>query len=280
VRGKHSGRNFVLALLSASLAAAAPALAQDHAAASAAASAELAKKSLNPVADLVSLPLQYNYDRKIGPAESGSKSLLNVQPVIPFSLNVDWNLISRTIVPFIDQQGSLPNGAADASGLGDITQSVFFSPKKPTASGWIWGAGPVFLLPTASKDILGAEKWGIGPTGVALKQEHGWTYGVLANHVWSVAGDSDRKDISATYLQPFLSFTTGTFTTFGVNTESTYDWKAKEWSVPLNLAVTQMFKVSQQVMTLQFGVRYWAGSPPNGPEGIGYRLQLAFLFPK
>jgi hypothetical protein len=280
MKHKHSGRDFALAALSASLVAAAPALAQDHAAASAAASTELAKKSLNPVADLVSLPMQYNYDRKIGSAESGSKSLLNVQPVIPFSLNADWNLISRTIVPLIDQKGSLPNGAADASGLGDITQSIFFSPKKPTESGWIWGAGPVFLLPTASKDVLGSEKWGIGPTAVALKQEHGWTYGVLANHIWSVAGAGNRKDISATYLQPFLSYTTRTYTTFGVNAESTYDWKGKEWSVPLNFAVTQMFKVRQQVMTLQFGVRHWASSPPNGPEGTGYRLQLAFLFPK
>jgi hypothetical protein len=135
-------------------------------------------------------------------------------------------------------------------------------------------------LPTASKDILGSEKWGIGPTAVALKQEHGWTVGILANHIWSVAGDNDRQDVSATFLQPFLSFTTKTYTTFGVNTESTYDWKAEQWSVPVNFSVSQMFKVGQQIMSLQVGVRHWADSPPNGPEGTGYRLQLTFLFPK
>jgi hypothetical protein len=265
-------------MLSASLIAAAPAFAQDHATATV--NTELAKKTQNPVAALASLPFQYNYDEKIGPAEDGKRSLLNIQPVIPFSLNQDWNLISRTIIPLIDQQDSLPNGAADASGVGDIAQSIFFSPQKPTDSGWIWGAGPVFLFPTASDDLLGSKKWGIGPTAVTLKQEHGWTYGMLANHIWSVAGDSNRQDISTTFLQPFLAFTTKTYTSFGVNTESTYDWEAEQWSVPLNFMVTQLFKIGPQIMSLQLGVRHWADSPPNGAEGTGYRLQLTFLFPR
>ena len=245
-----------------------------------AAEAELAKKTQNPIADLMSLPLQYNYDEKIGTTDNGTKQYINVQPVIPISLNQDWIVISRTIVPLIDQKDSAPNGTANASGVGDITQSLFFSPKKATASGWVWGAGPVFLLPTASDDLLGGEKWGIGPTFVVLKQEHGWTYGMLANNVWSVAGNDSRKDISSTFLQPFLSFTTKTYTTVGVNTESTYDWKAEQWSVPVHFSLSQMFKIGKQIMSLQAGVRYWADSPPNGPEGIGYRLQLTFLFPK
>jgi hypothetical protein len=275
-------------MLSASLVVAAPALAEVGAIATkeraqekrGEVDAELAKKTQNPIADLASLPFQYNYDEKLGATEDGKKSALNIQPVIPFSLNQDWIIISRTIVPLIDQKDVAPNGVADASGLGDILQSLFFSPKKPTERGWIWGAGPVFLLPTASKDILGSEKWGIGPTAVALKQEHGWTVGVLANHIWSVAGDNDRQDVSATYLQPFLSFTTKTYTTIGVNTESTYDWKAEQWSVPVNFSVSQMFKIGPQIMSLQLAVRHWADSPPNGPQGTGYRAQLTFLFPK
>jgi hypothetical protein len=276
MKHKHSGRNFALAMLSAALSAAAPALAQDHAAAL----NEIAKKSLNPVADLASLPFQYNYDEKMGSTGTGKKAVLNIQPVIPFSLNQEWNIISRTIVPLIDQKGMAPNGAADASGLGDIAQNVYFSPKKPTAGGWIWGAGPVFLLPTASDDLLGSKKWGLGPTAVVLKQADGWTYGALANHIWSVAGDSNRQDINATYLQPFIAYTTKTHTSIALNTESTYDWKTQEWSVPLNLAVTQMFKIGQQIMSFQVGVRHWASSPPNGPGGTGYRAQLIFLFPK
>ena len=242
--------------------------------------AELAKKTLNPVANLISLPIQFNYDRGIGPTDDGKKYVLNIQPVIPISIGPDWNVISRTILPLVDQDDILPDGSADATGIGDITQSLFFSPKKPTSSGWIWGAGPVILLPTASDDDLGGEKWGLGPTAVALKQEHGFTYGILANHIWSVAGDSDRSDISATFLQPFFSYTTKTFTSFTVNTESTYDWEDDQWSVPINFLVSQILKIGPQPVSLQAGPRYWADSPDNGPEGWGFRFTFTLLFPK
>jgi hypothetical protein len=242
--------------------------------------AELAKQSLNPVAAMISLPLQLNYDENIGPAEQGDKWQLNVQPVIPFSIGDHWNLISRTILPLVNQHDIAP-GAGTQSGIGDITQSFFFSPKQPTAAGWIWGAGPVLLLPTGSDDLLTADKWGLGPTAVFLKQEHGWTYGALANHIWSVASDDGRDDVSTTFLQPFLSYTTKAFTTFGINTESTYNWESEQWSVPINISVTQLLKVGGQALTVQAGVRYWADSPDGaGPEGWGGRLALTFLFPK
>jgi hypothetical protein len=240
---------------------------------------ELAKAALNPIAAMISLPLQYNYDQNIGSQESGHKNYLNVQPVIPFSLNEDWNLISRTIVPVIWQTNIFP-GAGSQSGVGDITQSLFFSPKKPTADGWIWGAGPVFYLPTASNDLLGAEKWGLGPTAVVLKQEHGWTYGALVNHIWSVGGTSSRANINSTFLQPFLQYTLPSLTTFGINTESTYNWEAKNWSVPINVTVTQLLKIGEQRLTLQGGARYWADSPDSGAHGWGARFAVTFLFPK
>ena len=132
--------------------------------------AELAKKLANPIASLISVPVQYNYDEYGGSNDGASVSRLNIQPVIPFSLTDEWNVITRTIVPLIDQHG-FPVDAMNESGLGDIVASQFFSPKAPTAGGWIWGVGPVELLPSASDDMLGGEKWGLGPTGVVLKQE-------------------------------------------------------------------------------------------------------------
>jgi hypothetical protein len=267
----HHEQMLYLAMIA--LALAAPARAQDDQA------AELAKKLANPIASLVSVPLQYNYDEYGGANDGAAVSRLNVQPVIPFSLNEDWNLITRTIIPLIDQR-DFPVAATNESGLGDITASLFFSPKAPTAGGWIWGAGPVFLLPTATQDVLGTEKWGLGPTGVVLRQTGPWTVGMLANHTWSVAGDDDRADVSATLLQPFLSYTTKTHTTFSVNTESTYDWKNEQWQVPVNMAVAQLFKIGTQVLQFQVGARYWADAPADGPEGWGLRVQLTLLFPK
>jgi hypothetical protein len=189
--------------------------------------AELAQKLSNPIASLISVPFQFNYDQNIGPDDDGGRLTVNIQPVIPFSLNDDWNLISRTILP-VTNQHNIFAGAGTQTGIGDIVQSVFFSPKKPTDSGWIWGAGPVFLLPTGSNDLLTTDKWGAGPSAVALRQSGGWTYGGLVNHIWSFAGASDRSDVNSTFLQPFLSFTTPEAITYSVNTEGTYDWETKE----------------------------------------------------
>jgi hypothetical protein len=241
--------------------------------------ADLAKQLSNPLAALISVPIQYNRDEFGGTNNGAVASGVTVQPVIPFSLNNEWNLISRTIVPFVDQK-DFPAAAMNESGLGDITASLFFSPKAPTAGGWIWGAGPVMLLPTATQDVLGSEKWGLGPTAVVLKQEGPWSYGILGNHIWGVGGNDSRSDISATFVQPFLSYTSKTHTTFGVNSESSYDWKSKQWKVPLNFSVGQMFKVGSQLMQFQAVARYWADAPDNGPEGWGMRFQLTLLFPK
>lgn len=239
-------------------------------------SAELAKKLQNPVANLISVPLQNNWDFGVGSANA-LRYTLNVQPVIPFSLTQDWNLITRTIVPFIHAESPLAGGK-DNTGLGDIVQSFFFSPKEPTR-GWIWGAGPVFLYPSATDHALGSEKWGAGPTAVLLKQQSGFTFGILANHIWSFAGENDRADVNATFLQPFVSYTTKTYTTLGVNTESTYDWEGSEWTVPINVFVTQLVKIGNQPISFTFGPRFYAERPDGGPDW-GLRFAVTLLFPK
>jgi hypothetical protein len=240
-------------------------------------SEDLAKKLQNPVASLISVPLQLNWDTGIG-REDASRYTLNVQPVIPFSVNKDWNLITRTILPLIYAESAVAGGDSK-SGLGDIVQSFFFSPKDPTWGGWIWGAGPVFLYPSASGDALGADKWGAGPTAVLLKQDSGWTYGMLVNHIWSFAGEDSRPDVNATFLQPFVSYTTKTFTTFGLNTESTYDWENSQWTVPINVTVSQLLKVANQPISLTLGGRYYAEAVDGGPDW-GLRFVVTFLFPK
>jgi hypothetical protein len=240
---------------------------------------ELAKKLANPIASLISVPLQSNVDCNIG-ADDGCRYTLNVQPVIPISIADDWNMISRTILPFIYQNDTFP-GAGVQWGLGDTTESLFFSPKAPSSfGGLIWGVGPVFLIPTATDDFLGTEKFGIGPTAVVLKQAGPWTIGILANHIWSVAGDDDRADVSSTFLQPFVSYTTKDAWTFSLNTKSSYDWKDEQWSVPVNAQVTKLLRFGKQPVSIGGGLRYWAESPESGPEGFGGRLIVTFLFPE
>lgn len=239
--------------------------------------ADLAQQLSNPVADLISVPIQLNYDENIGLEDDGSRWTMNIQPVVPVSISENWNVILRTILPVISTDG-IPSGSGSKEGLGDTVQSFFFSPKAPTASGWIWGAGPVFLLPTSTDDRFGAGEWGVGLTGVALRQQGQWTYGGLANHIVDVGGSD--VDINSTFLQPFLAFTTANAWTYTVNSESTYDWEAEEWSVPLNFTLAKLVRFGKQPVSIGAGVRYWAESSTNGPEDWGARFIMTFLFPK
>ncbi len=237
---------------------------------------ELSKQLSNPVASLISVPFQSNFDFGAGSDGDGFSYTMNIQPVIPITLNDEWNIISRTILP-IGYRDYFPGGTV--FGLGDTTQSLFLSPKNPGPGGLIWGLGPAFLLPTATDDFLGTGKWGIGPTGVALVQKGPWTVGALVNHIWSVAGEGDRPDFDQTFLQPFVSYALGHGRSLTLNTESTYDWEAEQWTVPLNLMFAQVMKLGPQPVSLQIGGRYYAEKPEGGADW-GLRANFTLLFPK
>jgi len=247
--------------------------------AQAAADANLAQELTNPIANIITVPIQMNFDNDIGVNDQGSKITTNIQPVIPFEVNQDWNVITRTIMPVIHQDEVFP-GQGSQFGLGDINMSLFFSPKKPTAGGVIWGVGPVFLLPTATDPLLGGKKWGVGVGGVALTLRGPWTIGGLANHVWSVAGDSARSDISNTFLQPFVAYTWPSAWTVSAQSESTYNWKTEQWSVPVTFAVSKLVRIGKLPVSLQAGAGYWLDAPDSGPEGMRYRLQMNIVLPK
>jgi len=137
----------------------------------------------------------------------------------------------------------------------------------------------VFLLPTGSDDLLSANKWGAGPTGVALKQEGAWTYGLLANHIWSFAG-SGKQDVNATFLQPFVSYTTPTAWSFTFNSETTYDWDREQWEVPMLAIVSKVTTIGGQMVAIGTGARYRADAPAGGPRGWGFRVVIELLFPR
>jgi hypothetical protein len=254
-----------------------PALAQEAIGHTADADA-IAKQLSNPVAELISVPLQFNYDEGYGAGDDGERYSLNIQPVAPFSISEDWNVISRTILPVIDQNDVIADSSQ--SGLGDTTQSFFFSPKAPTAGGWIWGAGPALLLPTATEDELGTGQWAVGPTIVALKQTaDGWTYGALWNYLVSVAGDDDRADVESTFIQPFLAKAFPGGRTLTLNLESSYDFEGEEWNVPVNVVYSKVTKLGGHLVSFAGGARYYLDTPPGGPEW-GLRFVVTLLFPK
>jgi len=247
---------------------------------------DLAKKLSNPIASLISVPIQLNYDSGYGPNGNGDKVFANIQPVIPFTLSDNLSLVTRTIVPVAWQSDIASSGAFDSGtqfGLGDTTQSFFFVPKsQDTSLGTLtWGAGPVIGWPTSTNKLLGSGTMGVGPTGIFLLQKGPWTYGMLGGHQWGIwKSRNGTPDLSNTFFQPFVSYTTPLAWTFGLNTEGAYNWTAEDWSLPINATVAKLTTIGSQKVQFLAGLRYWADSPTNGPDDFGARFQVSFLFPK
>ncbi len=239
---------------------------------------ELAKKTQNPVADLISVPLQSNFNFGAGSKEK-MVYVLNVQPVIPIGLTDDWNLITRIVTPIINRPSLFP-GVSSATGLGDINPSFFLSPAKPGSL--IWGVGPTFTLPTASDRLLGSGMWSMGPTGVMLKIAGPWVFGALMNNQWSFAGWGD-KNVNAMLLQPFVNYNLPGGWYLTSSPIMTANWAADKagdvWTVPLGGGVGKLFKVGKLPLNTQLQA-FGNVERPKFASDWSLRFQIQFLFPK
>ena len=242
-------------------------------------SAELAKAAQNPIANMISLPLQNNTNFNYGPM-SGTQNILNVQPVWPFSVDEDWNLITRTIVPVVSQPAFTPEQDR-VFGLGDTSFTAFFSPK---ASGkWTWGVGPVLVIPTATDDRLGADLWDLGASVVALTMPGNWVVGSLFSNVWSVAGNGDQ-DVNLFTWQYFVNYNIPDSGGWYLTSAPiiTANWEAdsdSRWTIPFGGGAGKIFKIGKQPVNGQIQAFYNVEKPEFASDWT-LRLQLQFLFPK
>lgn len=235
--------------------------------------ADLAQQLANPIAAIVSVPFQLNFDDKIGVTDQGARTTFNFQPVIPFKMDNGANIVTRTIVPYVWQDDVVPG--TSQQGFGDVLFSAWYS--KTTEGGLTWGAGPVIRFPTYSD--VSTETWAAGITGIALRTNGPWTYGALANHIWNLTG-TPTTPTSATFVQPFVSYSTPSAWTFSVTSESTYDWIAEEWSIPVNANIAKLVPIRGIPINWQIGAGYWAQSPNTGPDGLRVRLQAQIVLPR
>jgi hypothetical protein len=250
---------------------------------------ELAKQTQNPVADLISVPFQNNFNFGTG-SKDRTVWILNIQPVIPIKIGEEWNLITRTIMPVINQPSLFP-GTSSATGLGDINPTFFFSPAK--SGELIWGVGPTFTLPTATDSLLGAGKFSMGPAAVALSIQGHWVFGALANNQWSVAGWG-KQNVNAFLLQPFVNYNLPDGWYLLTAPIMTANWAANKagdvWTVPLGGGVGKLFKLGQilpleghAIAKLPINTQLQAFGNVHRPE-FGSEWQLRFqvqlLFPK
>jgi len=249
-------------------------------AAHAAMSAEdLAKLAQNPVGNLVSVPFQNNTNLNFGP-QKGTQNILNIQPVIPVSVNKDWNIITRTIVPVI-WNPSLAPGDPSTDGVGDTTFTAFLSPANPGKL--IWGVGPVVQLPTNTNAELGNDNWGLGASFVALHLEKGdpWVFGALVNNVWSVSSNRQGGSYNNGLIQPFLNynFAGGLYLTSAPILNVNWDASGEKWTVPLGGGVGKIFHFGRLPVNTQLSAYYNVVRPENGANWQ-IRAQVQFMFPK
>lgn len=241
---------------------------------------ELAKLAQNPIANLVSVPFQNNTNLNYGP-EGGTQNILNIQPVIPVTLNRDWNLITRTIFPLVWLPDLSPQ--TDATfGLGDTQFSAFLSPSD-ASSGWIWGVGAIAQLPTHTEKVLGNANWGLGPTAVVLHLAKGdpWVYGMLINNVWSLGTASDAPAYNNGLIQPFVNYNLPGGTYISSSPIVTVDWEAEgeQWTVPVGAAIGHIFHLGRLPVNTQLGGYYNVVRPEDGPDWQ-IRFQMQLMFPK
>lgn len=236
---------------------------------------ELAKQTQNPVAELISLPFQFNFNSG-GDLEDGTLFNLNFQPVVPVKVSENWNLIARAIVPYLD----IPTATDSETGLGDIVAELFFTPKHSGAV--TWGVGPVFSFPTATNTFARTGSWATGVGGVVVHSAGPWVLGGLVANFWTVSDSGDSTEVNQLQAQPFINYNFGKGWALAFAPLITANWDAEdgeEWTVPLGLGISRTTVFGKQPITL--GFQYYNNvERPEGTAANQLRIAVSLLFPE
>jgi hypothetical protein len=242
-------------------------------------SPEIAKQAQNPIASMISVPFQNNATFGVGEKSDVQDSLL-IEPVIPFRLTSDWNLITRTIVPVIEQPTLAP-GLGNVSGLGDVQLSLYMSPVKPFGE-MIWGLGPSFSFATASDRSLGTGKDSAGLSTALLTIQGPWLVGVLITDVASIGGQDDRQNVHQFLMQPFVDYNFSHGWYLASSPIVTANWRAtsgNKWTVPVGGGGGKILHIGRQAVNAYIQAFDDVVRPHEGGTWT-LRLQVQLLFPK
>jgi hypothetical protein len=239
---------------------------------------EFVKKTENPLANMMSIPFQFNYEYGYGFDDNGAKWTLNIQPVIPIPLSDKFITLSRTIMPIISMDENATMTNESVFGLADIVESIYFG---KAIGSLTFGVGPAFMLPTATDKMLGTGKWSAGPAAIGVYQSKssGLTLAFVTYQVWSFAGPDDRADVNQIFFQPVVSKVIGDVSV-AVNSEIQYYWDVSAASVPLNLTVSKVVKFGELPVKMALGARYMLENPNKYGAEWGGRFVMTFYLPE
>lgn len=240
---------------------------------------ELSQRLENPLARILVLPTSFEYKHGAGALGGGEWFAVRIAPRVPFILNEDWHILSKTDVAWVTQEKIF--GAGRQEGMSDLVQTFFFSPDRSLGADVYWGLGPTFVLPTASDDFLGTEKLSIGPSFGFFRERDNWTLGSIINHVWSVAGTDSATDVNASRIELLVAYTTPTSTTIALGAEVNYNWENSKWLVPIELRISQLTLIRERPVQWSLGVQHFALSEGNGPKwGAIFQITLPLQSPR
>ena len=235
---------------------------------------EVAEALADPSATITYLNMAYRRYMDAGPADDTNQELrLNGAGFL--KLPNDSTVLYRAYLPLYSTDFPF-----DDEGAGDALVSAYWVPRK---GNFILGFGGALIMPTASEDYYGTDKWSAGPTIVVAQKAPGrYTVGGLLTHVWSFAGDGDRDDVSLTTIQPAATlFLNKKGTSLTVGSETTYNWQADQdqWQVPVTLAVSQILPpIGKQFIALALGASYYVEKSDYAQEW-DLRAMVSVVFP-